>query len=444
MPLIDHSSRPFRSLIISFSAWKAFLLLIAVIPACFSSDYDTSTSLFFNILYPTPSSPSSPSSSSPVPILAARLTRWDALYFMRSARDGYVYEQDWAFAMGLPKAVRGVGWLLAALGVDLSGAIWEPLVAIAIAHISHLVAVLALYQLTIVVCKDKRLAYVASVIHILTPGGLFLSAPYAESPFSCLSFVGNLLFALSLEANPDSLRRNIAIVSAGLVFGLSNLFRSNGIFSGLLFAVEAVRCLLAFTNKPSLSKVLGLVAPVVGGVLVATGLVIPQALAWMRYCDGSIPEAQLRPWCTRVVPSIYTFVQEEYWNVGFLRYWTPNQIPMFLLAAPMLTVLIKSGAETALEPSSSLGLMTSGTKEAYRTFIRTLATMQAILAVLAITNYHVQIISRLSSGYPVWCWWVASCLMSKKNHVWGYGVTVFIVMYASIQGALFASFMPPA
>ena len=130
--------------------------------------------------------------------------------------------------------------------------------------------------------------------------------------------------------------------------------------------------------------------------------------------------------------------------MGFLRYWTPNQIPLFLLAAPMLTIIIKSGLDIFREPSRGLRLMTPGTDEQSRLFVRTLAASQTLLAVLAITNYHVQVITRLSSGYPVWYWWVAGCLMDRRRQAWGYGITVFVVMYAGIQGGLFASFLPPA
>jgi len=127
-------------------------------------------------------------------------------------------------------------------------------------------------------------------------------------------------------------------------------------------------------------------------------------------------------------------------DVGFLKYWTPNQIPLFLLAAPMLTLLIKSGTELMGESNLSL----RATDSQGRILVRTLAGMQTLLAVLAITNYHVQIISRLSSGYPAWYWWVASYLMDKKRSSLGYGIVVFITMYAAIQGGLFASFLPPA
>ncbi|PNP85811.1 hypothetical protein FNYG_00867 [Fusarium nygamai] len=426
MGLLNHETNPISSLTAAFAAWKGLLLAIAL-GASVGPDYDTSTSLFFNIVYgPT----------TPIPALATRLTRWDALYFMHDAVNGKVYEQEWAFGIGLPAVVRGINGLF---GLES----WDAIIAIGISHVSHLIAVLALYQLTIVLCNDRKLAYLAAAVHILSPGGLFLSAPYAESTFACLSFVANLLFALGLKASPDSLRRNISVIGAGLLYGVSCVFRSNGFFGGVLFAVEAIKGLTALLGDFTLSKVLRLVAPIIGGLLVAVGFVAPQVLAWMRYCNVQDNEEQ-RPWCTRPLPSIYTFVQEEYWNVGFLRYWTPNQIPLFLLAAPMLTILIKSGTEVMREPSRGLRAMVSGTDEQCRLLVRTLAAVQTLLAVLAITNYHVQIISRISSAYPVWYWWVASCLMDKQRQNLGYGIVVFISMYAMIQGGLFASFLPPA
>ncbi|KAF4452682.1 GPI mannosyltransferase 2 [Fusarium austroafricanum] len=425
MSLLNHESNPTYSLIAAFAACKGLLLSIAL-GASVGPDYDTSTSLFFDIIH---------GAKTPIPALVTRLTRWDALYFMHDAVKGKVYEQEWAFGIGLPAAVRSISGLFGLQG-------WESIIAIAVSHISHLIAVLVLYQLTIVLCNDRKLAYLASVVHILSPAGLFLSAPYAESTFSCLSFMGNLLFAISLKAGPDSLKRNAAMASAGLMYGVSCTFRSNGLFGGVLFAVEAVKGLLALLDGFTFSKVLRLISPIIGGILVAIGFVAPQVLAWMRFCNTK--DGERRAWCARLIPSIYTFVQEEYWDVGFLKYWTPNQIPLFLLATPMLTILIKSGIELMREPSRGLRTMTSGTDEQCRLLVRTLAAVQVLLAVLAITNYHVQIISRLSSGYPIWYWWVASCLMDKQRQSLGYAVVVFITMYAAIQGALFASFLPPA
>ncbi len=33
-----------------------------------------------------------------------------------------------------------------------------------------------------------------------------------------------------------------------------------------------------------------------------------------------------RPWCSSRLPYVYGFVQSEYWNVGFMRYWTLQQV----------------------------------------------------------------------------------------------------------------------
>ncbi|KND88673.1 GPI mannosyltransferase 2 [Tolypocladium ophioglossoides CBS 100239] len=427
------TAHPAQSLTALFAAWKGFLLAIAL-GAAVGPDYDTSTSLFFERLY---------GRHAHVPALAARLTRWDALYFMHYARNGYVYEQEWAFGAPLPIVVRGIVALLPSWGRDASAAV-EPLVAIAVAHASHLIAVLVLYRLTMVISNDAKLAFVASALHIISPAGLFLSAPYAESPFACLSFIGNLLFALGIRSRRDQLKRSALIVGAGAVFGLATAFRSNGLASGVLFAAVAVDRFLAFARAPSLSRLLTLAAPVTGGICVAAGSVVPQFVAWRRYCGASLDDVEPRPWCSRTLPSIYAFVQDEYWNVGFLRYWTLNQLPLFLLASPMLTILLKSGFDIVRDPLRGLRLLKSGPVEDYRMFVRVLAASQLLVAALAITTYHVQIVSRLSSGYPVWYWWVAGCLIDKKRQDWGLRIAVFMALYAGIQGGLFASFLPPA
>lgn len=76
--------------------------------------------------------------------------------------------------------------------------------------------------------------------------------------------------------------------------------------------------------------------------------------------------------------------------------------------------------------------------------VRSMVFAQVMIVALAFTSYHVQIITRLSSGYPAWYWWVAACLRSPKTRGMGSGLVVFMVMYASIQAVLFASFLPPA
>lgn len=122
--------------------------------------------------------------------------------------------------------------------------------------------------------------------------------------------------------------------------------------------------------------------------------------------------------------------------MGFLRYWTLSNLPLFCLAAPVLGLLIKSSLDVFLSPDAVQG----GKIEAL--FIRRLAAPQFVLAILAITTYHVQIITRLASGYPWHYIWLSEKILSKSK-VSQFAVK-FFVMYALIQAGLFASFLPPA
>jgi phosphatidylinositol glycan class V len=83
-------------------------------------------------------------------------------------------------------------------------------------------------------------------------------------------------------------------------------------------------------------------------------------------------------------------------------------------------------------------------------FVR-LALPQLVLAILALFVYNVQIITRLSSGYPLWYIWVAERIVfpdqsasQGKTFMRSSMIFRFMIMYAIIQGGLFASFLPPA
>ena len=114
----------------------------------------------------------------------------------------------------------------------------------------------------------------------------------------------------------------------------------------------------------------------------------------------------------------------------------------------MLAILVRSGVEFFGTPKAQKAPGTTGVGEVdgasarLSVMVRSAAAAQAVLAVLAALNHHVQIITRISSGYPVWYWWVAGKVV--EGDAWGKRTVVFMVMYAAIQGALFTSFLPPA
>lgn len=147
-------------------------------------------------------------------------------------------------------------------------------------------------------------------------------------------------------------------------------------------------------------------------------------------------------------------------GAGFLTYWTISNIPLFILATPMLFILLRSGI-WALQGCSSTGANGDKGKQdsieaipplcINQAMARRFALPQIFLAALALTSYHVQIITRLSSGYPVWYWWLASLILEDRKtsfmgRKWSTALVIsrWMVIYAIVQGGLFASFLPPA
>ncbi|KAI1100073.1 glycosyltransferase family 76 protein [Jackrogersella minutella] len=421
---------PVPTLLTTFFAWKTLLLAIAI-GSNVGAAYDTSTTLL---------SPEIASSHESTFDLSTKLTRWDSIYFIQASRRGHLFEQEWAFGSGLPTVISFLTRALSSFGFQSHGSI-EPIVGVFVAHTSHLFSVLVLYQLGLVICKNQRLSFIAALLHILSPAGLFLSAPYAESTYSLLSFVGYLFFAKGLFGPNRTFAHDVSLVASGMWFGFATTFRSNGLFNGIPFALALAQEL---TTPPNLSSIRRRCALIIGGLAIAIGFVVPQLTAYQTFCFTQ-PGFESRPWCTSGIRSIYSFVQERYWNVGFLRYWTPSNIPLFLLAMPMLYLLTRSGLELARNPLSVVAEKPTLVDSSHLLLlVRSMALSQLVLAILAITNYHVQIITRISSGYPLWYLWLARLLANKDTSKFGSNVIRFMVMYAAIQGALFASFLPPA
>ncbi|MCJ1263688.1 ER membrane glycoprotein subunit of the GPI transamidase complex-like protein [Lobaria immixta] len=416
-------NHPRVSLMIGFILWKVLLAAIAL--ASPGPGYDTSTTILKR-----------EHGEGAVKALSGmrNFVRWDAIYFTQIAHRGVVFEQEWAFGWGFAKLLTMVGRVLESTGTFRQLDV-EALAGLLLSHGFHLLSCLMLYQLTRTIYPDMsdftryKFALITAGLHIVSPAGLFLSAPYAESSFSFFNFTGFYLYAKSLDEHSRGRagKRDALVVMSGLVFGIATTLRGNGLLSGVLYCFEALRELNRppyFTDLRRKSRRLGFV--VIGGGL-------------MGMCAG-LPQ-----------------------QVGFLKYWTFSNLPLFALATPMLLMMMISSLEvwiwnskTKVERMKNKQDKNRGANPDVGLFqcqgiVQYLAIPQMLLAVLALTTYHVQIITRLSSGYPVWYWWLASMIVENRGlHLLGRewkmaGLIVrWMIAYALIQGGLFASFLPPA
>ncbi|KAF2493155.1 mannosyltransferase [Lophium mytilinum] len=476
-PYVRPLEHPLKTLTLLFLLWKALLLLVAV--ASPGPGYDTSTAILkrAGVL-----STGEKGTSSILHVLGERLAlklmRWDAIYFVKSAERGNLNEQDWAFSWAFSRLIHYLAKILSPQvdNAPLSTYIWA---GIAISHISHLFSVLVLNRLFVRVqtnANRHRSAFLAASLHIVTPAGLFLSAPYGEALFSFLNFSGMLLYVQSQRQqsqNSWGFLRGCKIVASGALFSMAASIRGNGLLSGLIFVYDVVTHLPRVVNfSLSLDEFQRLLSTTVAGSLIIIGFFGPQWLAYEEYCGQTYMSSKFgRPWCLRYVPSIYSWVQSHYWNVGFLRYWTISNVPLFLIATPLVWVMIRSAIWSlenkpkalVVDPQSRFSVRSVervipkpsegyAPTEVERGFLRRLALPQLVLALMALTNFHVQIINRIASGYPIWYLFIARILShdstplaSKQRPTDIMHVFIrWMIMYAIVQGSLFANFLPPA
>ena len=198
----------------------------------------------------------------------------------------------------------------------------ETVSGVLVAHTCHLLSVHMLYQLSRVVFltphsgEYTKFAFIAASLHVISPAGLFLSAPYSESLFAFLSFLGFYCYAQSLRVGSHySLWvENLNILLSGLLFGFATSVRSNGLLNGLIFGYDITRCAPSLLQSGDRSITLSrILTAACGGALVALGFLLPQYLAYDEFCVAAGMTEDSRPWCYGWFPSIYAWVQSQYW-----------------------------------------------------------------------------------------------------------------------------------
>ncbi|XP_023558846.1 GPI mannosyltransferase 2 isoform X3 [Octodon degus] len=278
-----------------------------------------------------------------VEALLGGLSRWDAEHFLFIAEHGYLYEHNFAFFPGFPLTLLVGTELLRPLRGLLSQ---RSCLLISVASLNSLfsvLAALALHDLGCLVLHCPHQALYAALLFCLSPANVFLAAGYSEPLFAFLTF-----------SAMGQLERGRSWMS-GLLFALATGVRANGLVSVGFLLHSQCRGFFSFVMLNPQRQFLKLVSSMCLSVLT---LSLPFALfqyyAYTQFClpgpARSIPEPLVQlavekgyritegnepPWCSWDLPLIYSYIQDVYWNVGFLRYYELKQTPNFLLAAPV-------------------------------------------------------------------------------------------------------------
>lgn len=385
------------------------------------------------------------------------LLRWDAFHFAHIAKEGYVYEHEWAFFNGLPLLMRVLAHLQAVAGLGSND--WGTLLRSGAGMAILCDSTHVLYHLSLHHLRSHSLAFLSTALSVFSssPAALKL-ASYNEPFFTYLSYRGMLACARSKWA------------AASICFALASMFRSNGIFLsgfilwGMLIApfLAGQKNLVSISIRVMTSELMHLFqltpSHLLKCVLLTALPLVPfihhNIIAYLRFCKPSA--TRIPDWCTRnMIPSIYSHVQSKYWNVGFLRYWTVSNIPNFILAFPALLHVFAFcwfylSNLPAIIPHIAPWIRSDNNDirppQLVSPFLSP-SLLPHVLHALALTsiltfNAHVQISLRLLPSLPLTYWAAARLMLDLPK--WGKAWITWSILWGALSCVLWAVFLPPA
>ena len=273
--------------------------------------------------------------------------KWDAEYFLKISEEGYKYEQYMAFFPLYPGILRILAQILQPALQYFFSRQRSVLLACGWAFntVCFTLAAMSLYKLTRSLFGKNKVALMSSLLFCFNPASVFMSSLYTESLFSCLQFTA--LYYLEREKS----------IQALLLFGLGSATRSNGIISCGFIAHSILKHFVSseMTSFKSSSDLLTFKLPNLSLVLatfmkliILIGIVLVpflffQLYGYSLYCIPLTRDAtHYNSWCNKWLPFPYSYIQDTYWNVGFLRYFELKQMPNFFLASPMIVLSLSA------------------------------------------------------------------------------------------------------
>ncbi|XP_043255878.1 GPI mannosyltransferase 2 [Colletes gigas] len=375
------------------------------------------------------------------------LTRWDGEYFIHIAKYGYTYENTLAFYPLYPILIRITATFIRKVFFMLNTHSSIIIAAILINTTCFVKSAIIFYDLSTIVLKKKNLAYKAAILYCINPATIFFSAIYSESLFTYLTYYSMLRsikydLYVSFPIGLSILTRSNGIVNIGfpIYFGLKELCHSfstkynNFSLKALgqfLFRKTTLKSILLMCNTLIISiapfMLLHIYNYITFCIPRSNQIFIPKHInSHSRINNLVLPGSNNIEWCHAKIPIAYSYIQTKYWNVGFLNYYELKQIPNFILAFPILVIMITCIKEYFLEHRKyfyTLGFVKSTenkelvTTNKYPSEMLVFILHGLFLTVFCILFVHIQVSTRLiSSASPLIYWYCALTMSNTHNN----------------------------
>lgn len=416
--------------------------------------------------------------------------RWDAQYFFHIAKYGYTFENTLAFFPMFPLIVGQIARYLELLCPIINIDTWLIIVFFYFNFFFFLVAATFLFLLTAFVLGSYDMAYKATIFFSYNPASIFFSAPYTEVFYSSMSFAGMMVcFMCYLKYRQVFVFRYQGLCYVLLLFGIATFTRSNGILNCGFIVFYAVKLYVNRVQHASNKKYL--MALKYAGVtlilclVVVLPFVVFQMYSYFMFCrdfDPDLPERIVKmaeehnfvlpgnvsrynqSWCFDKIPLAYSYVQSHYWNVGFLKYYEFKQIPNFLLAFPVVLIILYYSAMFFKHHYRNLfsymfvanydSLPNVVEKRHFKIHMFPFVVHAVFLTVFNVLTINVQVTTRiLCSASPVLYWYCAYLFYDVPSDEFGLFcnwrcekkgifIKLYFISYYFIGTVMFCNYLP--
>lgn len=395
------------------------------------------------------------------------LKRWDAQYFIHIAKYGYTYENTVAFFPLYPATMRLIGTILTyILPLNLDSSLI--LASVSLNIVIFIFSAKVLYKISYVLF-NKRVAYKSAFLFCYNPASVFFIAPYSECLFSYLTFESILSCFNLFRSRYDQILK-FSNITYLLPIMLSTIVRSNGLLN-IGFLMYTYLCIIIKHYSTTNSKLKYIIKHFICMIVLTLICLFPfwlyQLYCYKLFCsdyDIVLPKPIIdyatendlvlpgnfskynHSWCHHKLPLAYSYVQDHYWNVGLLRYYHFKQIPNFLLAAPILYILLKNclihiwhcGKKIINIFSFKYLMVKTPNDDIYSLKLNVFVIHAIFLSLFCILFVHIQVSTRmLCSATPLFYWYCVQELKDEKSLVKYYFASYFLV-----GTVLFCNFLP--